>query len=103
MAEAEKELVELAGSSLSSTVMVAPHHGSKTSSSRVFLKAVDPDVVIISSGRNNRFKFPHAGTIKRYEHQGCTIWRTDIRGAIRVSTDGQHLAIKATTDAGWGN
>jgi competence protein ComEC len=93
MAAAEKELVHLAGNSLSSTVMVAPHHGSKTSSSRVFLNAVDPEVVIISSGRNNRFKFPHQVTLKKYENQGCTIWRTDISGAIRLSTDGQNLTI----------
>jgi len=103
MAQAEKELVHLAGNSLASTVMVAPHHGSKTSSSQVFLKAVDPTVVIISSGRNNRFKFPHPATLKRYENQGGRIWRTDISGAICLSTDGQQLAIKATTDSGLGN
>jgi competence protein ComEC len=103
MARAEKELVHLAGDNLSSTVLVAPHHGSKTSSSQDFLNAVDPEVVIISSGRNNRFEFPHPVTLKRYEHQGGTIWRTDISGAICLSTDGQQLAIKAATDAGLWN
>ena len=101
MAEAEKELVHLAGNSLSSTVLVAPHHGSKTSSSQVFLNSVNPEVVIISSGRNSRFKFPHSVILKRYENQGCMIWRTDISGAIRLSTDGQELSIKATADSGF--
>jgi competence protein ComEC len=103
MARAEAELVQLAGNRLSSTVMVAPHHGSKTSSSQVFLNAVDPEVVIISSARNNRFKFPHQVIIKRYENQRCTIWRTDISGAIRLATDGQHLQIQGTVGSGLQN
>jgi len=103
MDEAEKELVRLAGNSLSSTVLIAPHHGSKTSSSQVFLNTVNPEVVIISSGRNNRFKFPHAVILERYENKGCQIWRTDISGAIRLATDGQKLAIIATTDSGFRN
>jgi competence protein ComEC len=103
MAEAENELVHLAGNSLSSTVLIAPHHGSKTSSSQAFLNTVDPKVVIISSGRNNRFKFPHLVTLKRYENQGSTIWRTDISGAICLSTDGRHLAIKTPADFGFRN
>ena len=100
MDEAEKELVRLAGGRLSSTVLIAPHHGSKTSSSPVFINTVNPEVVIISSGRNNRFKFPHAVILERYENKGCAIWRTDISGAIRLATDGQQLAIMATTDSG---
>ena len=103
MAEAEKELVHLEGNNLSSTVLIAPHHGSKTSSSQVFLNSVNPEVVIISSGRNSRFKFPHSVVLKRYENQGCMIWRTDISGAIRLSTDGQELSIKATADSEFRN
>ena len=103
MDEAEKELVYLAGNSLSSNVLIAPHHGSKTSSSQVFLNTVNPEVVVISSGRNNRFEFPHAVILKRYENKGCTIWRTDISGAIRLATDGQELAIVAATDSGFRN
>jgi competence protein ComEC len=103
MAEAEKELVHLDGNNLSSTVLIAPHHGSRTSSSKIFLNAVNPEVVIISSGRNNRFKLPHLATLKRYENQGCTIWRTDVSGAIRLSTDGQQLAVNASTDFGFRN
>jgi len=96
MAEAEKELVHLEGNNLSSTVLIAPHHGSKTSSSMIFLNAVNPEVVIISSGRNNQFKLPSLATLKRYENNGCAIWRTDISGAILLATDGRDLAIKAT-------
>jgi competence protein ComEC len=95
MADAEKELVHLAGSNLPSTVLIAPHHGSKTSSSKRFIDAVNPKAVILSSSRNGRFKFPHRTTLKRYNNQGCSIWRTDLNGAIHLSTDGRHLHVKA--------
>jgi len=98
MAEAEEELVHLEGNNLSSTVLIAPHHGSNTSSSMIFLNAVNPQVVIVSSGRGNPFKLPHPATLKKYENKGCAIWRTDISGAIRLATDGQDLAIKATIE-----
>jgi len=98
MAEAEKELVNIAGDKITSTVLIAPHHGSSTSSSQAFLKAVDPKVVIVSSGRNNRFNFPHGVSLKRYENQGCSIWRTDINGAIRLATDGRDFTITAMAD-----
>jgi competence protein ComEC len=97
MAEAEKELVHLAGDSLSSTVLIAPHHGSRTSSSKIFINAVNPAVVIVSSGPNNRMKLPHPAILKRYKNQGCTIWRTDVIGALRLTTDGRQLAVKALT------
>jgi competence protein ComEC len=100
MAAAEQELVQLAGHKLTSTILVAPHHGSKTSSSKIFLKAVNPAVIIISAGLNNPFKLPHLATLKRYDNQGCAIWRTDVHGAIRLSTDGRHLKIKAVRDFG---
>jgi competence protein ComEC len=94
MAEAEAEIVRMAGNQLSSTVLIAPHHGSRTSSSQIFIDEVNPAVVVISSGRNNRFKFPHRTVLTRYQNHGCKIWRTDINGAIRMSTDGEHLEVR---------
>jgi competence protein ComEC len=94
MAEGEAELVRLAGNKLSSTVLIAPHHGSTTSSSSLFLAEVNPEVIIISSGRNSRFKLPKPAVLKKYQKLGCTIWRTDINGAIRMSTDGRHLEVR---------
>jgi competence protein ComEC len=94
MAAAEKELVGLAGRNLNSTVLIAPHHGSRSSSSTFFLKQVNPEVVVISSGRQGRFKLPHPTILKRYQDHGYSIFRTDINGAIALSTDGQQLEIK---------
>jgi len=93
MADAEAELVRTVGSELSSTVLMAPHHGSGTSSSDIFIGEVNPDVIIVSSGRNNRYNFPNPAIIERYQKQGCTIWRTDINGAIRLKTDGRQLTV----------
>ncbi len=89
----EKELVKLSGSDLASTVLVAPHHGSKTSSTDVLLEKTDPEVVVISAGWNNRFGFPHVSVLRRYQHYGCRIYRTDLNGAITITTDGRTLDI----------
>jgi len=88
-APAEKELVAIAGDKLKSTVLIAPHHGSKTSSTEEFLKAVSPEYIIISLGWNNRFHFPHVSVINRYETFGYKVLRTDRQGAISISTDGK--------------
>jgi competence protein ComEC len=94
MAAAEKELVGLAGRKLDSTVLIAPHHGSRSSSSTVFLGEVNPEVIVISSGRQSRFKLPHPTILEKYQHHGYSIFRTDINGAVSLSTDGQQLEIK---------
>jgi len=94
MAAAEKELVEVLGAKLSSSVLIAPHHGSRTSSSRIFLDAVSPEVVIISSGENHRFQLPNPEVLNRYEQGGYRIYRTNRDGAVCLSTDGQDLVIK---------
>jgi competence protein ComEC len=94
MAPAERELVELAGSRrLSSRVLIAPHHGSRSSSSAHFLQAVDPEVVVVSCSRNGRFSFPHPEILKRYKDMGVSIFRTDLNGAVRLSADGQLIRI----------
>jgi competence protein ComEC len=94
MAAAEEELVGMAGRKLDSTVLIAPHHGSRSSSSTVFLGEVNPEVIVISCGRRSRFKLPHPTILKKYQHHGYAIFRTDLNGAVSLSTDGQQLEIK---------
>ena len=93
---AEYELVAIAGDKLKSTVLLAPHHGSKTSSSETFIEKVNPEVIIISSGWKSRFGFPHPSVLKRYKDKGCRILGTARNGAVTMSTDGQTLTIKPT-------
>ena len=94
MAAAEKELVDLSGRELISTVLIAPHHGSRSSNSTAFLSKVNPEVVVISSGRQSRFKLPDPTILEKYQHHGYSVYRTDINGAVFLSTDGQQLEIK---------
>jgi competence protein ComEC len=93
-AEAERELVGLAGKDLACDVLLVPHHGSRSSSSQPFLSKVQPDVAVISAGWKNRFRFPHAQVLKAYENIGCRLFRTDRNGAIMFKTDGNHLSVE---------
>ena len=70
--------------SLEANILVAPHHGSKTSSTQSFLDQVDPDMVIISAGYWNRFKHPHPSVSERYRELGAKIVSTAESGAITV-------------------
>ncbi len=93
MAGGEKELVAIAGDELKSTVLIAPHHGSRTSSTELFLRKIKPEVVVVSAGWQNKFGFPHPTVLKKFYKLGCRIFRTDINGALTISTDGRTLKI----------
>ena len=82
---AERSLVQRHGAGLQSDVIVAPHHGSKTSSTREFIRAVSPDIAIIPAGYRNRFNLPNQDIISRYRKHGARLLNTAESGAIRVS------------------
>ena len=73
------------GADLSATVLVAPHHGSKTSSTPAFINAVAPQTVIFPAGYRNRFGHPHPDVVQRYRDFGSAIHRTDRDGAVLVT------------------
>ena len=77
----EEKLLE---QDLKSTVLKVPHHGSKTSSSYAFLKAVSPTLAVMSLGYRNRYHFPHAQVLKRYERLHIPLWRTDQQGTLCI-------------------
>jgi competence protein ComEC len=94
LASAESDLVaRVGGKRLCSTVLMVPHHGSRTSSSKVFLDAVSPAEAVISAGWQNRFKFPHGEVVQRLKAGGCHIWCTAESGAVEVITDGKAYTI----------
>ncbi|MBK8987991.1 MAG: DNA internalization-related competence protein ComEC/Rec2 [Chloroflexi bacterium] len=91
-ADEASEAVMLAnGRSLASLVLKAGHHGSQTSSSPPFLQAVQPQVLIISSGADNKFGHPHPEVLEWAQKLGTAVLRTDELGTIEVSTDGQQM------------
>ena len=69
---------------LKSTLLVAPHHGSKTSSTWHFVQTVHPKYILYPVGFQNRFNFPHLDVTSRYQAIGSKAYRTDHDGAIRV-------------------
>jgi len=70
--------------SLSADVLVAPHHGSRTSSTAAFINAVDPAHVVFSSGYNNRFNHPDPSILRRYQVRGVLTYNTALAGAVRM-------------------
>jgi competence protein ComEC len=93
MKKRERLLAGSFGKHLTSRILLAPHHGSDTSSTHGFLNQVQPEGVIISCGFNNPYRFPHAGVLDRYRHHGLKIFRTDAHGAVTITTDGTGYAI----------
>ncbi len=65
-------------------ILVAPHHGSKTSSSDVFLQAFDPGLVLFSAGYQHRYGHPHRDVVARYRELGTNLFNTARSGAIKV-------------------
>jgi competence protein ComEC len=88
--EAAQEADLLAGdrARLHADVLLAPHHGSGTSSTPAFLRAVAPGVAIFQVGYRNRYRHPKAEVYARYGALGIERLRSDERGALTVDIDG---------------
>ncbi|MFL5500501.1 MAG: DNA internalization-related competence protein ComEC/Rec2 [Gemmatimonadaceae bacterium] len=80
---------------LSADVLKVGHHGSSTSSSDEFLKAVHPELGIISVGARNIYGHPSNDVLHALAQAGAEVLRTDKMGTIVVRTDGVHLEIEA--------
>lgn len=65
-------------------ILVAGHHGSKNSTSNELLDAVQPEVIIVSAGRNNSFGHPAPEMLERASQHGCEVKRTDLQGSILI-------------------
>ncbi len=69
---------------LSADILIAPHHGSSTSSTRDFIHAVSPQIVIFAAGYRNRYKFPAPEVAARYAEFGSSMVMTGHSGAISI-------------------
>ncbi len=83
-ARQEKRLVEQFGDRLRADILVAPHHGSRTSSSAGFIQTVQADTVLFPVGYRNRYRHPHPLVVERYRGLGSQIYSTAEHGALEV-------------------
>lgn len=65
-------------------VLLAPHHGSKTSSSPALLDALEVQLALVSAGYRNRFGHPHATVLQRYRERGIAVLQTADSGCIQL-------------------
>lgn len=92
-ATAKTEKIILGGNSstaLLSTVLKVGHHGSRTSTSTEFVKAVSPEYALISNGLDNKYGHPHQDTLGTLSSFGTKIFRTDLLGTIIMKSDGKN-------------
>jgi competence protein ComEC len=80
---AEEALLSTA-SPIAADVLIAPHQGSRTSSTRAFVQGVGASTVIFPVGYRNRFGHPHAEVVERYRRSGAALYRTDRDGAVLI-------------------
>lgn len=92
--ESEERMIKTYAADLKSTVLKSGHHGSNTSSSTSFLKAVGAEAAIISLGVNNDYHHPHPSTLKKYEQAKLKVYRTDLDGTVTIHSDGNTYTIK---------
>mgnify|MGYP003347223869 FL=1 len=65
-------------------ILLAPHHGSGTSSTEEFLAAVHPSMALFQVGYRNRYHHPKHEVVQRYQDRGILPLRTDQSGAIHI-------------------
>ena len=101
-------LARTPAAALAATVLKAPHHGSRTSSSSAFVAAVRPQVVVLSLGYRNPFGFPAPEVVERYTAAGAGVFRTRPqrrgerglqRSSRRTSNSGARVQLRSAVAA----
>lgn len=90
----EDYLADTYGAALESEVLKLGHHGSKTSTSELFLSKVMPKYAVVSAGKDNRYGHPHTEVMNRVESQGIEVLSTAELGAIVFKSDGKSVWVE---------
>ncbi|MBA3804834.1 MAG: MBL fold metallo-hydrolase [Acidobacteria bacterium] len=83
---------------LQARILKVGHHGSKYATSENFLKAVKPEVAVISDGGNNRYGHPSPDVLSRLKAAGVKLYRTDLQGEITITSKGEGYEIKTSKE-----
>ncbi|NOY66277.1 MAG: DNA internalization-related competence protein ComEC/Rec2 [Gammaproteobacteria bacterium] len=86
--KSERHLVKYNAADLKSDILIAPHHGSKTSSHQAFIDNVAADYVVFPTGYKNRFKHPRPVVKQRYERTNAVLYNSSEHGAIQFMLGG---------------
>ncbi len=86
--KAERFLLNYSREALAATLLVAPHHGSKTSADLAFVAATHPRYVVYATGYRNRYHFPHHDVVMRYSRIGATQFNTSETGMLQFKLGG---------------
>lgn len=90
----ERALLARAAERLRADVLLAPHHGSGTSSTPGFLDAVRPSVALFQVGYRNRYRHPKAEVVARYDARGIRVVRSDQAGAVSLAIDSAGIRLR---------
>lgn len=99
-AEAEADILS-SGADVEADVLKVGHHGSRSSSSQKFLKAVDPAYAVISCGEDNSYGHPHAETLNNLRAMGVDVFRSDEQGTIVAVSDGSQITWNSAPSESW--
>lgn len=95
--EVEQQLLKTHRRRLPARVLKVPHHGSDSSSTLPFLKAVNPSVGLFSYGKHNFYHFPHPRVVRDYRQMGIRMLSTAESGGIRITTGADQELIIETS------
>ena len=84
---------------LKSDILKVAHHGSKTSSTKEFISAVEPQYAVIGVGKENKFGHPADETIKILQDRNVKIYRTDFLGEIWIRANAISIQMNGFLDS----
>ena len=90
--DSEKEMLSK-GYDIKADILKVGHHGSTSSTSPAFLKAVSPKYAVIFVGKDNTYGHPHQVTLDKLNAAGIKIYRTDLNGTVTFSVTGSNISI----------
>lgn len=91
----EQALLARDGDKLRATVLIAPHHGSHTSSTDTFVQKVSPSLTIFPVGYLNRYNHPREIVTSRYHNSGSQLMRSDKDGAILIKFENNDWVVNS--------